>query len=160
MICVAAASSLGFTSSAYFRPPLVLVGPTFSWLLIPPLRITKKGYLSVTFFYYWSGQWDWRCRCVLARFHFVGVLSSASRPCRPHFFVAPHPATPNNKKRLPFGNLLLLLERAMGLALPLCPRSAFRLTGVLPSASRPCRPHFFVAPHPVTPNNKKRATFR
>ncbi len=54
-------------SPAYFRPPLVLVGPTFSWLLIPPLRITKKGYLSVTFFYYWSGQWDWRCRCVLAR---------------------------------------------------------------------------------------------
>lgn len=35
-----------------------LVGPTFSCLLIPPLRITKKGYLSVTFFYYWSGQWD------------------------------------------------------------------------------------------------------
>ena len=35
-----------------------LVGPTFSLLLIPPLRITKKGYLSVTFFYYWSGQWD------------------------------------------------------------------------------------------------------
>ena len=29
----------------------------------------------------------------------------------------------------------------MGLALPLCPRSAFRLTGVLPSASRPCRTH-------------------
>ena len=126
----------------------------------PATPNNKKGYLSVTFFYYWSGQWDWRCRCVLARFHFVGVLSSASRPCRPHFFVAPHPATPNNKKRLPFGNLLLLLERAMGLALPLCPRSAFRLTGVLPSASRPCRPHFFVAPHPVTPNNKKRATFR
>ena len=44
-------------SPAYFRPPLVLVGPTFSWFLIPPLRITKKGYLSVTFFYYWSGQW-------------------------------------------------------------------------------------------------------
>ena len=43
----------------------------------------------------------------------------------------------------------------MGLALPLRPRSAFRLTGVLPSASRPCRPHFFVAPHPATPNNKK-----
>ena len=54
------------------------------------------------------------CRCVLARFHRVGVLPSASRPCRPHFFVAPHPTTPNNKKRLPFGNLLLLLERAMG----------------------------------------------
>ena len=45
-------------SPAYFRPPLVLVGPTFSWRLIPSLRITKKG--------------------------------------------------------LPFGNLLLLLERAMG----------------------------------------------
>lgn len=43
----------------------------------------------------------------------------------------------------------------MGLALPLRPRSAFRLTGVLPSASRPCRPHFFVAPHPTTPNDKK-----
>ena len=43
----------------------------------------------------------------------------------------------------------------MGLALPLRPRSAFRLTGVLPSASRPCRTHFFVAPHPATPNNKK-----
>ena len=55
-----------------------------------------------------------RCRCVIARFHLTGVLKSASRPCRPHFFVAPHPATPNNKKRLPFGNLLLLLERAMG----------------------------------------------
>ena len=63
------------------------------------------------------------CRCVLARFHLVGVLPSASRPCRTHFFVAPRPATPNNKKRLPFGNLLLLLERAMGLALPLRPRS-------------------------------------
>ena len=47
-------------------------------------------------------------------FRLTGVLPSASRPCRPHFFVAPHPATPNNKKRLPFGNLLLLLERAMG----------------------------------------------
>ena len=56
-------------------------------------------------------------------FCLVGVLPSASRPCRTHFFVAPHPATPNNKKRLPFGNLLLLLERAMGLALPLRPRS-------------------------------------
>ena len=63
------------------------------------------------------------------------------------------------KKRLPFGNLLLLLERAMGLALPLRSRSAFRLTGVLPSASRPCRPYFFVAPHPATPNNKKRLPF-
>ena len=51
------------------------------------------------------------------------------------------------------------LERAKGLALPLRPRSAFRLTGVLPSASRPCRPHFFVAPHPATPNNKKRLPF-
>ena len=59
-------------------------------------------------------QWDWRCRCVRARRCLVGVLPSASRPCRPHFFEAPHPATPNNKKRLPFGNLLLLLERAMG----------------------------------------------
>ena len=47
-------------------------------------------------------------------FSLTGVLPSASRPCRPHFFEAPHPATPNNKKRLPFGNLLLLLERAMG----------------------------------------------
>ena len=47
----------------------------------------------------------------------------------------------------------------MGLALPLCPRSAFRLTGVLPSASRLCRPHFFVVPHPTTPNNKKRLPF-
>ena len=101
-----------------------------------------------------------RCRCVHARFHLIGVLKSASRPCRPHFFVAPHPATPNNKKRLPFGNLLLLLERAMGLALPLRSRSAFCLVGVLPSASRPCRPYFFVAPHPATPNNKKKATFR
>lgn len=55
-----------------------------------------------------------RCRCVLARLHLVGVLPSAFRPCRPHFFVAPHPTTPNNKKRSPFGNLLLLLERAMG----------------------------------------------
>ena len=52
--------------------------------------------------------------CPRSAFCLTGVLPSASRPCRPHFFVAPHPATPNNKKRLPFGNLLLLLERAMG----------------------------------------------
>ena len=79
--------------------------------------------------------------CPRSAFCLTGVLPSASRPCRPHFFVAPHSATPNNKKRLPFGNLLLLLERAMGLALPLRSRSAFCLTGVLPSASRPCRLH-------------------
>ena len=115
MICVAAASSLGFTSSAYFRPPLVLVGHTFSWLLIPPLRITKKGYLSVTFFYYWSGQWDWRCRCVLAR------LSASPAYFRPPLgLVGPTfswrliPSLRITKKGLPFGNLLLLLERAMG----------------------------------------------
>ena len=49
----------------------------------------------------------------------LGVASPAYyrsplAPCRPHFFVAPYPATPNNKKRLPFGNLLLLLERVKG----------------------------------------------
>ena len=58
--------------------------------------------------------WDWRCLCVLARRCLTGVLPSASRPCQTHFFVASLPASPNNKKRLPFGNLLLLLERAMG----------------------------------------------
>lgn len=52
--------------------------------------------------------------CPRSASRLTGVLQSASRPCRTHFFEAPHPATPNNKKRLPFGNLLLLLERAMG----------------------------------------------
>ena len=108
--CVLARFHLVGVLPSAFRPcrPHFFVAPH------PTTPNNKKGYLSVTFFHYWSGQWDWRCRCVLARFHLIGVLSSASRPCRPHFFVAPHPATPNNKKRLPFGNLLLLLERAMG----------------------------------------------
>ena len=95
-----------------------------------------------------------RCRCVLARFHHVGVLSSASRPCRPHFFVAPHPATPNNKK----GYLSVTFFYYWSGQWDWCCRcvlARFHLVGVLSSASRPCRPHFFVAPHPATPNNKK-----
>ena len=69
-------------SQAYFRPPLVLVGPIFSWLLFPPLRITKKGYLSVTFFYYWSGQWDsdprhqpWQPKKINSKVAVMGILS-------------------------------------------------------------------------------------
>ena len=81
----------------------------------PATPNNKKGYLSVTFFYYWSGQWDWRCRCVLAR------LSASPAYFRPPLgLVGPTfswlliPSLRITKKGLPFGNLLLLLERAMG----------------------------------------------
>ena len=59
----------------------------------------------------------------LASFHFAassslasltGILASAYPPCRTHFFVTPHPATPNNTKKTASQRPLVLLERAMG----------------------------------------------
>ena len=44
----------------------------------------------------------------------TGILKSASRLWSDHFFVGPHPATPNNTKKAAFRRPLVLLERAMG----------------------------------------------
>ena len=69
-------------------------------------------------------------------YHLAGELPSASRPCRSAFSLLLI-LTPMPKKARISASFLLV--GVTELASPLRPRSAFRLTGVLPSASRPCR---------------------
>ena len=51
----AAASSFSYASPAYFRPPLVLVGPTTSTFVTPKInpKVSVMGILSRYFYGYW-----------------------------------------------------------------------------------------------------------
>ena len=79
---------------------------TFSWLLILPLRITKKGRYKSDLFRYWSGQWDWLCRCVLVR-----QFASPAYSSLPLVLVGPTTSTLATKKIIPKVAVMGILSR-------------------------------------------------